>query len=69
MLNCKRSVVEFEPKPTEKIDIHAAIVWLFLDPKNGEPYDIRKCSYDKFVEELKTKTVDGKTNLGVTMQT
>lgn len=54
VLDCGRSVIEFEPNPTEKCKICAAVFWLLLDSRSeNKSYDLECCSYDKFTDELK----------------
>jgi len=53
VLDCKRSLTEFEPA-NEKLRINSAVIWLLLgDSPEGRPFQITKCPFDRFVEELK----------------
>lgn len=53
VLDCKRSVSEFEPA-NEKLTINSAVMWLLLGrPPEGKPFQINKCLFDRFAEELK----------------
>jgi len=53
VLDCKRSLTEFEPA-NEALKIHSAVMWLLLgDPPEGKAFQITKCLFDGFAEKLK----------------